>query len=122
MTPEELFIRNGGISAEEIRACLDARKEPPAMQVLHTLTGDTLPPYRLPWVEPVVEPGMPCDEAYSRMHEAYDRLRLRLGVTDEDADVEQIIDSLMEYGQELALKMFEYGRIFQKQSDNGSEP
>ena len=41
------------------------------------------------------------------MLDAYARLRDRLGVVDEDSDVEIIIDSLLTIQRELCLKMFD---------------
>lgn len=43
------------------------------------------------------------------MLDAYERLRERLGVGDEDADVEIMIDSLLSIQRELCLQMFDLG-------------
>lgn len=124
MNLEEIFQKNGGISAEEIReylADLATEQEPIEEKVLMTLTGDLKAKYRLPWVEPIFVPGKPCYEAYSRMHDAYERLRDRLGVVDEDGDVEEIIDCMMEYGRLLAMAMFRYGRTYQQMRGTEAE-
>lgn len=52
-----------------------------------------------------------CDEAYRRVYNANRRLCERLGV-EEDSDVEGIITDLMDIGEYLALKMYDYGRFF----------
>ena len=55
-----------------------------------------------------------CMEKYREMRDAYDRLCHRLGVTDEDADVEIIINSLMTIEREIAYAMYEYGAKYGK--------
>ena len=53
--------------------------------------------------------GSVCEAAYEQMLEAYERLRQRLQVENEDADVECIINALQTITKELCLRMFEYG-------------
>lgn len=76
------------------------------------MTGVLIPECRLPWVENIFVPGHKYYEAYRTMREAYDRLCLRLGVEEEDEDVEILRDSLMDYGKISSMKMFEYGRAY----------
>lgn len=111
MTPEE----TGEFTAH--RESLGPIEE----RVYETLLNVLRPKYRLPWVEPIFVPGKPCYEAYSRMHDAYERLRDRLGVVDEDGDVEEIIDCMMEYGRLLAMAMFRYGRTYQQMRGTEAE-
>ena len=85
--------------------------------VYETLLNTLESEYCIPWVEPIFIPGHPCYEAYCDTHRAYEQLRMRLGVADEDADVEKIIDSLLEHGKILALEMFRYGMQYQKMQD-----
>ncbi len=85
-----------------------------AQRVYESIMGETAPRIRLDWVEPMFLPGMPLYQAYADMRGAYDHLLERLNEVDEDRDVEQIIDSLLDYGQILAMEMFEYGRKYQK--------
>ena len=61
-------------------------------------------------VESVFYEGSVCETAYEQMLEAYERLRQRLGVENEDADVECIINAFQTIAKELSLRMFEYGR------------
>ena len=56
-----------------------------------------------------------CDEAYQRVYNANRRLCERLGV-EEDKDVESIITDLLDIGEYLALKMFDYGCFFSASS------
>ena len=60
-------------------------------------------------VENLFAPGSECQRLYSRMLDAYDRLCSRLGVVDEDEDVETIISSLMGIEHAISFKMYEYG-------------
>ncbi len=83
--------------------------------VYDTLNGTMLPEFAVPGVENVFAPGTNCDRWYEQMHEAYARLRKRLGVVDEDMDVEEIISALLDVGQEMAMKMFVYGVGFAKE-------
>ena len=75
----------------------------------------------LPWVTPVFVPGHPCFDAYCDMQAAYDRLQQMLNITEEDAAVEEIINSLLKHGKILAMEMFRYGRIYQQTQDNTVE-
>ena len=86
-------------------------------EVYDTLTGNLIAEYCLPWVEDIFVPGHPYFESYACMHQAYDRLRLRLGDDREDPDVEEIISCLLEHGKEAALKMFEYGRKYERMQE-----
>lgn len=88
--------------------------QPIENHVLESLTGVLLPEYRLPWVENIFVPGHPCYEAYRNMHAAYSRLRIRMNVEDEDPDAELMINALLDYCDIIALKMFEYGRLYEQ--------
>ena len=63
-------------------------------------------------VEDIFAPGGVCDCKYAQMLEAYGRLCERLGVKDEDRDVEIIINALTGIEQEIARQMFHYGMKF----------
>ncbi len=57
--------------------------------------------------------GSPCALSYGRMLDAYSRLCTRLGVQEwEDADVEVIINELLEIGRQIGMKMFDYGMYY----------
>lgn len=76
-----------------------------------TLVGEVSDPYRFPGVENAYAEGSECDRLYNELADAYDRLRERLGVRDEDDDVELIIGNLLSIQHALCLKMFHYGKI-----------
>ncbi len=77
-----------------------------------TLIGQMGEAFCVAGVENLFEEGSECDCAYSQMLDAYARLRDRLGVENEDADVEQIIDALRKIEKIISMKMFEYGVKF----------
>lgn len=60
--------------------------------------------------------GMLCERLYREVYEAKCRLCERLNVA-EDADVELIIDNLLDIGQILAMKMYDYGAMYGKCTD-----
>ena len=80
-------------------------------EVYDTLCGEVHGVYAVPGVENAYTDGAPCDTLYNEMSEAYERLRDRLGVVDEDADVEIIINNLMAIQRILCEKMFRYGQL-----------
>ena len=59
-----------------------------AEEVYFTLLGEACEP--VSGVENAFADGSVCDRCYSEMLDAYERLRDRLGVAEEDADVEII--------------------------------
>lgn len=68
--------------------------------------------YRMPGVEDAFQIGSYCESCYQDIWEAYERLRERLGVVDEDKDVEIIIRAYEDVQQELCLRMYHYGAKF----------
>lgn len=97
--------------------CEDEIEDPVEVQVYDTLVGNLIPECCLEWVENICVPGQPCYEEYRKMLEAYERLCQRLGVINEDSDVEIIINALLKRGRILAMEMFQYGRKYQKMQD-----
>ena len=103
---------------EIIQFDLTGRGEPDIGETVYdSLHGFLIPGCALPWVENIFVPGHPGYDAYEQMQSAYSRLRLRLGVADEDRDAEEIIDALLRYSKAMALEMFRYGRAYQKMVD-----
>ena len=86
-------------------------------RVYRSLIGSLIPECRLAWVENIFVPGHSIYAYYNEMLSAYERLRERLGVVDSDEDVEEIICSLLSYGEIAAIKMFDYGRKYQQMLD-----
>ena len=77
--------------------------------VYESLIGELVDPIKD--VPNAFEPGSFCETRYRQVLEAYERLRGRLGVADEDPDVEIIIDSLLEIQRKLCMEMFDLGSI-----------
>ena len=80
--------------------------------VYATLTDQLEDHACLPEVENLFEDGMLCEKCYSDMLDAYERLCERLGVQDEDADVEIIINALLSICKEVGYRMYHYGTMF----------
>ena len=84
--------------------------EPAVVEDIYmTITGLLKEEYRVPGIENAFEPGKNCERWYAAALEAYWRLCDRLGVVDEDDDVEIIFNSFLDIQEELAKKMFAYG-------------
>jgi len=66
----------------------------------------------MPGVENAFADDAYCMKKYRQMRDAYDRLCDRLGVEDEDEDVECIIGCFMDMERELCRLMFGYGQKF----------
>ena len=75
-----------------------------------TLIGEVSGVFRIPGVDNAYAEDTECDRLYKELCDAYDRLRTRLGVLDEDPDVEIIIGNLLSIQHTLCLKMYHYGR------------
>lgn len=74
-----------------------------ARKVYEMMTADVLPEYQLPGVDSAFAPDSFCMQRYTQMPNAYARVCERLGVTDEDEDVECIISSLFGYSGSFVL-------------------
>ena len=77
--------------------------------VYESLIGELVDPIKD--VPNTFEPGSYCETRYRRVLEAYERLRGRLGVADEDPDVEIIVDSLLEIQRKLCMEMYDLASI-----------
>lgn len=86
-----------------------------AEDVYYSLIGELESP--LSWVPNAFEPGMPCEKLYQEVQLAYEKIRQRLGVVDEDEDIEAIIDSLMMIQSMLCIEMFRLGIVYKKNAD-----
>ena len=73
--------------------------------VYESLIGELMEPIEN--VPNAFEPGSYCDEQYQEMLKAYARVRDRLGVADEDEDIEVIIESLLAIQRILCVEMFD---------------
>lgn len=79
-------------------------------QVYEAMTCHVSKEYCMPGVEDAFADNAFCMQKYRQMRDAYDRLCERLGVEDEDTDVECIIQCYMEIQRELCKRMFLYGQ------------
>ena len=81
-----------------------------AEYVYSTLIGTYVPGAGASGVENAFADGQPCQELYSKAYDAYQRLCDRLGVIDEDDDVEVIFDAFLSMCKILGIKMYHYGQ------------
>ena len=79
-------------------------------EVYQTVMGMLRKELLLPDVENAFEIGGYCDQEYSRMRHAYERLLDRLGVVDEDPDLDIMVETLENITRYVSKVMFEYGR------------
>lgn len=80
-------------------------------EIYYTLLGEMDGRYVLPGVENAYAPDEECDRLYTEIIAARDRLRDRLGVSDEDPDLECILDNSLTIQRILCEKMFRYGQL-----------
>ncbi len=73
------------------------------------MLGSYEPEAQLSWVANAFAEGSHCGREYEEMREAYMRLCDRLGVRDEDADLDIIVDCMENIQRELCCQMYEYG-------------
>ena len=85
-----------------------------ADRVYDTLKGIGVRDEWVPGVENLFSPGSECEGEYFRMLDAYERLCDRLGVRDEDEDVEIIIRSFLNMEHRIGYAMYECGARFAK--------
>lgn len=82
----------------------------PYDEVSDTVRGLMVPEYAVAGVENLFAEGSYCQRRYDDMREAYARLCVRLGVEDEDRDLEQMISALDDITARLCRTMYEHGR------------
>lgn len=75
--------------------------------VYFSLIGELIEPMQ--GVRNAFAEGELCAQLYKEAQDAYQRIRERLGIEDEDTDVETIIDSLLMIQKHLCMEMFELG-------------
>ena len=78
--------------------------------IYDTLCGEVCAEYAVPDVENAYAVGGQCDRLYEEMSQAYTRVRNRLGVADEDTDVEIIINNLLSIQRILCEKIYLYSK------------
>lgn len=90
----------------------DCMKDEFIERVYETLQGDVAKSHAVPNVENLYGEGKPCRLFYEEMLSAYERVRDRLGVVDEDEDVEQMINALLSICRINSMAMYKYGEHF----------
>ncbi|MDO5546986.1 MAG: hypothetical protein Q4F79_00695 [Eubacteriales bacterium] len=68
-------------------------------------------------VEDAFEEGKPCDVSYGEIFDASERLRQRLGVQNDDRDVDIINNAWRDIAEELGFLMYKYGAKFGNQEE-----
>jgi hypothetical protein len=79
--------------------------------VYETLMGELIEEYQVPGIENMFQCGSKCELLYQDMRQAYNRLLDRLGIEDDDKDVEQIICDLNDIQKLVSLRMYEIGTL-----------
>lgn len=77
-----------------------------------TMACHMIEEYQMPGVEDAFAEGSYCLECYNDAMDACDRLRDKLGVQDENEDLERMIRDFEEIQKELCLRMYCYGAWF----------
>ena len=80
--------------------------------VYDTLCGLLIEEAQVPGVENIFAEGKACMNWYKEILAAYGRLRDRLGVRDEDEDVEIIMDAFLSICRKTGYHMYRYGALF----------
>ena len=86
-------------------------------RVYDTLMGNLTDEHQIPGIENAFSPGKPCDVLYSQIFRAYEEICNR-EQTQEDDDVECIINSFLEICRIIGFQMFEYGAESAKNKSN----
>lgn len=80
--------------------------------VYDTLCGYLVEEAQVPEVENIYAEGKACMNWYAEVLDAYGRLCDRLGVREEDENVEIIIDSFRSICRQTGYHMYRYGALF----------
>ncbi len=84
-------------------------------QIYETMLGLLEPEAALDWVDSAFGEGAHCTREYAQMREAYERICERLGVENEDEDLEIIVNSLESIQRELCERMFSAGSKYESE-------
>lgn len=77
-----------------------------------TMQGELIPEYAIANVEDIFAEGGIGIELYANAKNAYYRVCDRLGVKDEDRDLDGIISNMENLASEMAFRMYQYGAKF----------
>lgn len=84
--------------------------------IYDTLCGDLLPDACVPGVENAFAPGSACERLYAEACDAREQVCQRLGVRDEDPDLERVFSALLDIARELSFHMYLLGRTLPRQT------
>ena len=88
-----------------------------AEEVYRTLCGLYSKGLGIPGVENAYAPGEQCMILYGEAYDAYQRICDKLGVVDEDPDMEIIFNNFLEIEEIMGIKMYHYGARFGEDLD-----
>lgn len=74
--------------------------------VYETMLGLRERDAQVPGIEDAFAEGTPCANGYEQMRSAYERVCHRLGVVDEDPDLNAIVENMERIQKELCRRMF----------------
>lgn len=79
-------------------------------EIYYSLIGEMAEDTALPWVPNAFSPGSECEQAYTRLLAARDRVNQKLGA-EEDADLEQMLQEMLTIQRILCKKVMELRRL-----------
>ena len=79
-------------------------------EIYYSLIGEMAEDSALPWVPNAFSPGSECEQAYTRLLAARDRVSGKLGVED-DPDLEQMLQEMLTIQRILCKKVMELRRL-----------
>lgn len=79
-------------------------------EIYYSLVGEMAEDSALPWVPNAFSPGSECEQAYTRLLAARDRVNQKLGA-EEDPDLEQILQEMLVIQRILCKKVMALRRL-----------
>ena len=79
-------------------------------EIYYSLVGEMAEDSALPWVPNAFSPGSECEQAYTRLLAARDRVSGKLGVED-DPDLEQMLQEMLTIQRILCKKVMALRRM-----------
>lgn len=63
-------------------------------------------------IENEFKEGKPCEKWYDEIYQLKQKLSQRLGIFNEDEDLEYLVECYTKICEYLGMKMFEYGKLY----------
>lgn len=79
-------------------------------EIYYSLIGEMAEDSALPWVPNAFSPGSECEQAYTRLLAARNRVNKKLGAED-DPDLEQMLQEMLTIQHILCKKIMELRRL-----------